>query len=112
MAKEKPEAVIVDCRTADEFNGLKKSEGHIPGAININYEELLTDTGAFKDIEALKTIAEKYGVTPDKELILYCRTSVRAAPAFIAFKNILGYENVRVYDGAYLEWVASHPVIQ
>ena len=61
---------------------------------------------------ALKMIAEKYGVTAEKELILYCRTSVRATPAFIAFNNILGYKNVKVYDGAYLEWVASHPVIQ
>ena len=57
-------------------------------------------------------IVEKYGITPETELILYCRTSVRAAVEFIAFKNILNYENVKVYDGAYLEWAASHPIVQ
>ncbi len=110
--KDMPGVVLVDCRTADEFMGLKKSEGHIPGAINLNYEDLLTETGAFKTPAELTTIAENYGITADTELILYCRTSVRAAVEFVAFRNILGYKNVKVYDGAYLEWAANHPVVQ
>ena len=108
--KDLPGFALIDCRTADEYNGVKKSEGFIPGAININYEELLTDNGAFKSAEALAAIAAEYGITAEDELILYCRTSVRAAVAYVAFKNILGYEKVRVYDGAYLEWVANYPV--
>jgi thiosulfate/3-mercaptopyruvate sulfurtransferase len=110
MNKDLPGFVLVDCRTADEFNGVKKSEGAIPGAININYEDLLTDNGTFKSVAELTAIAEKNGITPESELLLYCRTSVRAAVAFVAFNNILGYEKVRVYDGAYLEWVANYPV--
>ena len=110
--QDDPMAVIVDNRTADEYNGIKKSEGHLPGAININYEDLLTETGAFKTAEELAAIAEANGINAEKELILYCRTSVRAAVAFVAFRNILGYENVKVYDGAYLEWAASNPVVQ
>lgn len=110
--KDESNVVLVDCRTADEYNGVEKSEGHIPGAVNLNYEDLLTDTGAFKSAEELKMIAEKYNITADTELILYCRTSVRAAVEYVAFKNILGFENVRVYDGAYLEWVANQPVVQ
>ena len=102
--------VLIDCRTADEYNGIKKSEGHIPGAININYEDLLTETGAFKTADELMAIAKEYGVTAESESLLYCRTSVRAAVAYVAFKNILGFEKVRVYDGAYLEWFANHPV--
>ena len=109
---DKPEFKLIDCRAADEFNGVKDSEGHIPGAINLNYEDLLTETGAFKSAEELKTIADKNGITPDKELILYCKTSVRAAVAFVAFRNILGYEKVKVYDGAYNEWIATNPVVQ
>lgn len=110
--KDKPGVILVDCRTADEFIGVKKSDGHIPGAVNLNYEDLLTESGAFKNVDDLKSILEKYGITAESELILYCRTSVRAAVEFIVFKNVLGFENVKVYDGAYLEWVASHPVVQ
>lgn len=110
--KDEPNVVLVDCRKADEYNGVEKSEGHIPGAVNLNYEDLLTDTGAFKSAEELKMIAEKYNITADTELILYCRTSVRAAVEYVAFKNILGFKNVRVFDGAYLEWAASQPVVQ
>jgi thiosulfate/3-mercaptopyruvate sulfurtransferase len=108
--KDLPGFVLIDCRTADEYNGVKKSEGFIPGAININYEEWLTENGAFKSADALAAIAAEYGITAEDELLLYCRTSVRAAVAYVAFKNILGYEKVRVYDGAYLEWVANYPV--
>jgi thiosulfate/3-mercaptopyruvate sulfurtransferase len=107
-----PGVVLIDCRTPDEYNGVSKSEGHLPGAININHEDLLTETGAFKTAEELKAIAEKNGITASTEILMYCRTSVRACVEFVVFKNILGYENVRVYDGAYLEWVASNPVVQ
>ncbi len=107
-----PGVVLIDCRTPDEYNGVSKSEGHLPGAININHEDLLTETGAFKTAEELKAIAEKNGITADTEILMYCRTSVRACVEFVVFKNILGYEKVRVYDGAYLEWVASNPVVQ
>lgn len=110
--QDDPHVVIVDNRTADEYNGLKKSEGHLPGAININYEDLLTDTGAFKTAEELQAIAKANGIMPDKEVIFYCRTSVRAAVAFAAFRNVLGYKDLKVYDGAYLEWAASNPVVQ
>ncbi len=111
--KDLPGVVLVDCRTADEFNGVKRSEGHIPGAVHINYEDLLTETGAFKTAAELTTIAETYSITADTELILYCRTSVRAAVAFVAFRNILGFNIVKVYDGAYLEWAAyDNPVVQ
>lgn len=108
--KDLDNVALVDCRAPDEYNGVKNSDGHIPGAINIDYVNWLTDTGAFKSADEIKAIAEANGITPDTEVILYCRTSVRATPAFIALKNILGYEKVRVFDGAYLEWAANFPV--
>jgi thiosulfate/3-mercaptopyruvate sulfurtransferase len=101
-------AVIVDNRAPNEFDGsADNSDGHFPGAININHKDLLTDTEAFKSKEELEAIAKKHGLTPDKAIVAYCRTSVRAAVLYAAFVNILGYTNVKVYDGAYLEWVAK-----
>lgn len=104
---------LIDARTSAEFTGATEdSKGHIPGAINIDYKVFLTDTGAFKTEDEIRKIAESFGITPDKEVIAYCKTSVRAASVFVAFKNILGYEKVKVYDGAYNEWVVSNPVVQ
>jgi thiosulfate/3-mercaptopyruvate sulfurtransferase len=110
--KDNPNFMLVDVRTADEFNGIDKSDGHIPGAINLNYEDLLTDNGAFKSASELQKIADTYGLTNDKEIVFYCKTSIRATVSFIAFKNILGCKNVKVYDGAYNEWAASHSIVQ
>ena len=101
-------SVIIDCRTAEEFNGTdENSDGHIPGAINIDYKELLTDTEAFKSKEELEKIMAKYGITANTPVISYCRTSVRATVLFAALTNVLGYDKVQVYDGAYLEWIAE-----
>lgn len=110
--KDLPDYVLVDVRTADEYNGVEKSDGHIPGAINLNYEDLLTDTGAFRPKDELQKIAVDHGLTNDKGIIFYCKTSVRATVAYLAFKNVLGYDNVKVFDGAYNEWVANHAVVQ
>ena len=101
-------AIIVDCRTAEEFSGAAdNSNGHIPAAINIDHKELLTDTEAFKSKEEMEKVMAKYGITADKEIISYCRTSVRATVLYAALVNVLGYTKVKVYDGAYLEWVAT-----
>lgn len=111
--KDDPNVVLVDVRTPAEFEGTaKNSEGHIAGAISLNYTDLLTETGTFKEAAALTAIATANGITPEKEVIFYCRTSVRGAVSFTAFESVLGYENVKVYDGAYLEWNASNPVVQ
>ena len=100
-------AKLVDVRTTEEFTGsADNSDGHLPGAINLDYKELLTDTEAFKSKEEMAKVVAKYGLTADSEIICYCRTSVRAAVMYAALVNVLGFENVKVYDGAYLEWVA------
>ena len=111
--KDDPNVVLVDVRTPAEYVGTAgNSEGHIEGAININFTELLTEKGAFKDASELAAIAEANGISPDKEVIFYCRTSVRGSVTYAAFESILGYENVRLYDGAYVEWTVSNPVVQ
>ena len=101
-------AKIIDVRTVEEFNGTAdNSDGHLPNAINLNYTELLTDKEAFLSKEEMQQVAAKYGLTPDTPIIAYCRTSVRATVLYAALVNVLGYKNVKVYDGAYLEWVAD-----
>jgi len=101
--------VVVDARTAEEYAGTADTElrpGHIPGAVNVNYESLADDKGLLKSNEALQSMFAAKGVTKDKTVIAYCETSVRAGVIFLALKG-LGYPNVKVYDGAYLEWQAT-----
>lgn len=105
--------LLVDNRKYDEFDGsAEKSDGHISGAINIFWEDLLTDTQAFKSKDELKAIAEKAGITPDKEVIFYCNTGILAAVGYVAFKNILEYPNVKLYDGAAEEWKTKHEMVK
>ena len=102
--------VVVDSRHVSEYDGTSEkpvSAGHIKGAINVEYKEFLDEKGAFKSADQLKAVAEKHGLTSGKTIILYCVTSVRAGPSFVALKEILGYPNVKVYDGAYNEWEAQ-----
>jgi thiosulfate/3-mercaptopyruvate sulfurtransferase len=104
---------LLDARAPEEYDGSDgKSLGHIPGAINVDYVNFLDEKGAFKSEEELRTMVAELGITPDMEVIAYCKTSVRAAPAYVALKNILGFEKVKVYDGAYNEWAASNPLVQ
>ena len=102
--------VVVDARHVSEFDGTSEkpvSVGHIKGAINVEYKDFLDDKGAFKPADQLKAVAAKNGLTSDKTIIVYCQTSVRAAVEFVALNKILGYPNVKVYDGAYNEWKAQ-----
>ena len=110
----KADFVLIDSRDPEEFDGsADKSEGHIKGAIHMNYKECLNEDGSYKNKAELEAVAGKYGLTKDKILVFYCQTSVRAAVAFVAFESILDYPNVKVYDGAYNEWVAKgHDIAQ
>lgn len=104
-----PNVMIFDAREKAEFDGTDvKSKGHIKGAKNMDYKECLNANGSFKSVAELEALAKKYGITKDKTLVFYCITSVRAAAPYLAFKSILGYPNVKVYDGAYNEWLANN----
>ncbi len=106
----KSNVVIIDCRAANEFDGsVETSKGHLPGAVNMEYKEVLLANGDFKSKESLQQLVNQYNLA-NKKLILYCATSVRAAVSYVAFKEILGLSDVKVYDGAYNEWVVSNAV--
>jgi thiosulfate/3-mercaptopyruvate sulfurtransferase len=107
---------LVDVRSPREFSGevLAPPEyptehaqrgGHIPGAENIPWALVVNEAdGTFKrrkDIEALYT---QRGVTSDKEVITYCRIGERSSHSWLVLKYLLGYPNVRNYDGSWTEW--------
>lgn len=113
-AQNDQNTVIVDVRTPAEYKGTdpgKLRPGHIPSAINLNYENILNSDGTLKSSSELATIFKNAGVASNKTIILYCGTSVRAGIVFLALKG-LNYPNIKVYDGAYTEWqsVASNVV--
>ncbi len=102
-------AVLVDARADAYFNGTDpKSKGHIPGAISINSDLMRDDKGLIKSTDELIKLFTSKGVTKDKEVILYCQTSTRAGLLYAILTTKLGYSNVKVYDGAYNEWVTSN----
>jgi thiosulfate/3-mercaptopyruvate sulfurtransferase len=78
--------------------------GHIPGAVNIPWSKALNDDDTFKDAESLRRIYEEAGVTPDKEVITYCRIGERSSVTWFVLRHLLGYPNVRNYDGSWSEW--------
>lgn len=101
-------ATIIDARAADEFDGsAEKSDGHLPGSVNINYKDFLNDKEAFKSKEEIEALLKSKGITSSTAMVGYCRTSVRATVIYVAVVNILGWDTFKVYDGAYLEWVAK-----
>lgn len=105
-----PDIIIVDARGEKEFTGTgekkktKYSKGHLPGAVNLFFKDVANEDKSFRSVEDLTKIATDLGFTPDKTYVVYCKTGIKAAVVYNALKNILGYPNVKIYDGAYLEW--------
>jgi len=105
---------LVDVRSVDEFTGkiiapsglseTAQRAGHIPGARNIPWAQTVKDDGSFKPPEALRELYASQGVTPDKETIAYCRIGERSSHSWFVLKYLLGYNNVRNYDGSWTEW--------
>jgi len=107
--KNDANVVLLDVRSADEFVGTDTDKnisryGHIPGAKNLEFKAVINEDGTIKSIEDITKAMDAIGITSDKEIILYCASSVRAGIVYMALVDILGYSNVKVYDGAYYEW--------
>ncbi len=110
-----PNVVLVDVRSPAEYRGeitappeypneQTQRGGHIPGAVNIPWAKAVADDGTFKDIEEIRKLYQENGVTPDKEIIVYCRIGERAAFTYFVLKHLLNYKDVKVYDGSWSEW--------
>lgn len=106
-----PQVMILDSLSARAWSGAVASKGvkragHIPGAVNVDSDLTLVSQGGtklFKGAAELAELYEKAGVSKDKEVIIYCRTGVRASANYLALR-LLGFDKVRVYDGSMIEW--------
>jgi thiosulfate/3-mercaptopyruvate sulfurtransferase len=106
---------LVDVRSPGEYSGEllapanlpqegAQRGGHIPGAANIPWGTAVSADGTFKSEEELRSIYGGKGVTPDKEVIAYCRIGERSSHTWFVLHYLLGYPNVRNYDGSWTEW--------
>jgi len=105
---------LVDVRSPNEFSGkilappglpeTCQRGGHIPGAKNIGWGLACNEDGTFKSYDELKTLYEGKGVTADKDVIAYCRIGERSSHSWFVLKYLLGYQNVKNYDGSWTEW--------
>jgi thiosulfate/3-mercaptopyruvate sulfurtransferase len=78
--------------------------GHIPGAQSIPWAQTVKEDGTFKDAPDLRALYEAKGVTADKDVIAYCRIGERSSHSWFVLHELLGYPNVRNYDGSWTEW--------
>jgi len=111
---EKGGSNLVDVRSPDEYTGkviappgmneTAQRGGHIPGAKNIPWAMSANEDGTFKSPEDLRAIYEGKGVTPNQETIAYCRIGERSSLTWFVLKYLMGYPNVRNYDGSWTEW--------
>lgn len=113
---------LVDVRSPAEFTGqviappgmteTAQRGGHIPGAANIPWAKAVNDDGTFKSPDELKALYEAQGVTADKPTIAYCRIGERSSHTWFVLKYLLGYPDVRNYDGSWTEWgsMVANPI--
>jgi thiosulfate/3-mercaptopyruvate sulfurtransferase len=111
---KKKSAQLVDVRSVDEFTGkiiappgmseTAQRAGHIPGAANIPWAQAANEDGTFKSADALKQLYGAKGVNGDSEIIAYCRIGERSSHTWFVLKYLLGYDNVKNYDGSWTEW--------
>jgi thiosulfate/3-mercaptopyruvate sulfurtransferase len=106
---------LVDVRSPGEYSGelLHMPDypqegamrgGHIPGAANIPWAQAVAEDGTFKPASELKMLYEGKGITADKDVVVYCRIGERSSHTWFVLHELLGYENVRNYDGSWTEW--------
>ncbi|MEO8285065.1 MAG: sulfurtransferase [Chloroflexota bacterium] len=106
---------LVDVRSNPEYTGETihmvnypqegaQRGGHIPGAKSIPWATAVQEDGTFKPIEELQSIYGTKGVTGDKDVVAYCRIGERSSHTWFVLKYLLGYPNVRNYDGSWTEW--------
>ena len=111
-------SVLVDVRSPKEYSGeLLAPEsipqegaqrgGHIPGAANIPWSKAVEGDGTFKAADDLRSIYAGEGITADKKVIAYCRIGERSSHTWFVLKYLLGYSQVRNYDGSWTEWGSS-----
>jgi thiosulfate/3-mercaptopyruvate sulfurtransferase len=109
------DTLILDARSAEEYRGElvappgapnvgAERYGRIPGAKHLYFEDLLAADKRFRPVDELRELFRARGVAPDRNVLAYCRLSHRATVVYFALTELLGMNNVRVYDGSWTEW--------
>jgi thiosulfate/3-mercaptopyruvate sulfurtransferase len=112
-----PQQVLVDVRSPQEFSGeiiappgmteTAQRAGHIPGAKSVPWSQAVREDGTFRSPEELRAIYVAHGVTPEKNVVAYCRIGERSSHTWFVLRHLLGYTRVRNYDGSWTEWGSS-----
>jgi thiosulfate/3-mercaptopyruvate sulfurtransferase len=108
-------ASYVDVRSPEEFRGEKLAPDHLPqeqaqvpghivGAVNVPWAKAANEDGTFKSADELRSLYEAEGVTSDREVIAYCRIGERSSHTWFALSELLGFPNVKNYDGSWTEY--------
>jgi thiosulfate/3-mercaptopyruvate sulfurtransferase len=108
-------AGFVDVRSPEEFRGEKiapdhlpqeqaQVPGHIAGAANIPWAKAANDDGTFRSADELRELYAAEGITGDREVIAYCRIGERSSHTWFALQELLGFGNVKNYDGSWTEY--------
>jgi thiosulfate/3-mercaptopyruvate sulfurtransferase len=108
-------ARFVDVRSPEEFRGEKLAPdhlpqeqaqvpGHIPGAVNVTWSKAANEDGTFKSADELRALYEGEGVQSGEEVIAYCRIGERSSHTWFVLRELLGFQNVKNYDGSWTEY--------
>jgi len=108
-------AAYVDVRSPEEYRGellapphLPQEQaqvpGHIPGAASITWSKAANDDGTFRSADDLRMLYQDAGITPDLEVITYCRIGERSSHTWFVLHELLGYPDVKNYDGSWTEY--------
>ena len=106
---------LVDVRAPAEYSGEllapahlpqegAQRGGHIPGAANIPWGQAVKEDGTFKSADELRELYVGKGIDGSRETIAYCRIGERSSHTWFVLTQLLGFENVRNYDGSWTEW--------
>jgi len=106
---------FVDVRSPEEFSGAKLAPdhlpqeqpyvgGHVPGARNIPWSKAVREDGTFRSAAELQELYAGAGLSPDSEVIAYCRIGERSSHTWFVLKELLGYPKVKNYDGSWTEY--------
>ena len=113
-AMRRGSASLVDVRSPQEFTGeilappglpeTCQRGGHIPGAKNVPWGKACNEDGTFKTMDELRHLYGGVGVTADRPVIAYCRIGERSSHTWFVLKYLLGFKDVKNYDGSWTEW--------
>ncbi|SDC89951.1 sulfurtransferase [Actinokineospora iranica] len=106
---------LVDVRSPDEFSGKLSApahlpqeqaqvKGHIPSAINVPWSKAANEDGTFKSNDELRELYQEAGLDEGKATVAYCRIGERSSHTWFALHELLGYEDVKNYDGSWTEY--------